>query len=293
MKPWIEQKKGLHRLSTTKKDKYKQNFEIIDKRWNCQLHQDLHAASHYLNLGLYYNNPNVEDDSEVIKGLMVCIHKLSLSEEEELKINTELPTYRGAQGLFGILMAKKMRPMLSPAEWWMQYGSSAPTLKKFAIKVLSLTCSSSRCERNWSVFEQLHSKKRNQLEWQKLNDLVYIKYNRALRRRYDMRDTIDPIILDDSTVQDPNDSLEGEEDAFVFEGDNLTWGVVAEAMGVDEEPYASRRTSRRKEGVESSSRSRGQQLIDEDEEENDVGPYKEVVEEEVDDEPVYEELDDL
>ncbi|CAH1439058.1 unnamed protein product [Lactuca virosa] len=108
-----------------------------------------------------------------------------------------------------------------------------------------------------------------------------------------MRDTIDPIILDDLNVQDLNDWLEGEEDALVFEGDNLTWDVVTEAMGVDEDPYATRRTSRRKEGAESSSRSRGPQLIDEDEEENDVGAYKEVVEEEVNDEPIYEELDDL
>ncbi|CAI9282376.1 unnamed protein product [Lactuca saligna] len=169
-----------------KEDKYKQFFEIIDKRWNCQLHQDLHAAGHELNQGLYYNNPSVEDDSEVITGLMECIHKLSLSEEDELKMYTELPTYR-----------------------------------------------------------------------------------------------------------DPNDWLEGEEDDLVFEGDNLTWDVVAEAMGVDEEPYTTRITSRRKEGAESSSRSRGAQMIDEDEEENDVGAYKEVVEEEVDDETIYEDLDDL
>ncbi|CAH1439057.1 unnamed protein product [Lactuca virosa] len=146
-----------------KEDKCKQNFEIIDKRWNCQVHQDLHAAGNYLNPGLYYNNPSVEDDSEVITGLMACIHKLSLSKEDELKIHTELPIYRGAQGIFGIPMAKRMRSMLSPAEWWMQDGSSAPTLKKFAIKVLSLTCSSSGCERNWRVFEQLHSKKETDL----------------------------------------------------------------------------------------------------------------------------------
>ncbi|KAI3724346.1 hypothetical protein L2E82_36118 [Cichorium intybus] len=45
-------------------------------------------------------------------------------------------------------------------QWRKQYGASALTLKKFAVKVLSLTCSSSGCERNWSVFEHLHSKKK-------------------------------------------------------------------------------------------------------------------------------------
>lgn len=35
------------------------------------------------------------------------------------------------------------------------YGSSSPSLQTFAIKVLSLTCSSSGCERNWSIFEHV------------------------------------------------------------------------------------------------------------------------------------------
>jgi len=30
-----------------------------------------------------------------------------------------------------------------------------PKLQRFAICVLSLTCSSSRCERNWSAFEMI------------------------------------------------------------------------------------------------------------------------------------------
>ncbi|XLR61325.1 hypothetical protein S83_011997 [Arachis hypogaea] len=45
-----------------------------------------------------------------------------------------------------------------PAEWWDFYGDSCPELKKFAIRVLSLTCSSSGCERNWSAFEMLKGK---------------------------------------------------------------------------------------------------------------------------------------
>lgn len=41
------------------------------------------------------------------------------------------------------------------AEWWSSYGSSAPNLKDFAVKVLSLTCSASGCERNWGVFQHV------------------------------------------------------------------------------------------------------------------------------------------
>ncbi|CAI0400474.1 unnamed protein product, partial [Linum tenue] len=58
-----------------------------------------------------------------------------------------------------------------------------PELQKFAIRVLSLTCSASGCERNWSVFERIHTKKRNCLLQKKMNDLVYVMYNSKLMRR--------------------------------------------------------------------------------------------------------------
>ncbi|KAM0011527.1 putative HAT dimerization domain, ribonuclease H-like superfamily, Profilin superfamily [Helianthus debilis subsp. tardiflorus] len=44
-------------------------------------------------------------------------------------------------------------------QWWESCGSSTPELQEFAIRVLSLTCSASSCERNWGVFHHLHSKK--------------------------------------------------------------------------------------------------------------------------------------
>lgn len=69
-------------------------------------------------------------------------------------------------------------------EWWRLFGSSAPNLQKLAIKVLSQTSSSSWCERNWNVFDRIHTKKRNRLEHQRLNDLVFVHYNLRLKHRY-------------------------------------------------------------------------------------------------------------
>jgi hypothetical protein len=48
--------------------------------------------------------------------------------------------------------------------WWKHYGGKLPELQKLAVRVLSQTCSSSGCERNWSVFENILSKKGNRLE---------------------------------------------------------------------------------------------------------------------------------
>ncbi|PKU67583.1 hypothetical protein MA16_Dca018886 [Dendrobium catenatum] len=64
------------------------------------------------------------------------------------------------------------------------FGSSAPNLQKLAVRILSQTSSSSGCERNWSVFEQIHTKRRNHLEHQRLNDLVFVRYNLNLRNRF-------------------------------------------------------------------------------------------------------------
>lgn len=43
------------------------------------------------------------------------------------------------------------------ADWWACYGASSPDLQSFAIRILSLTCSASGCERNWSVFSHVSS----------------------------------------------------------------------------------------------------------------------------------------
>ena len=104
---------------------------------------------------------------------------------------------------------------------------------------------------------QIHSKKRNRLAQQRLNDLVYVKYNRALKRRYDARDRIDPISLKD--IDDSNEwlmgKMEGEsdqEDELVFDDEYLTWGEVAKASGVEESAYSTRLSKGK--GVESSGR---------------------------------------
>lgn len=65
-------------------------------------------------------------------------------------------------------------------DWWESFGDEVPELRLFAMKVLSLICSASACERNWSTFNQVHTKKRNRLSTSKMNSLVYIMYNKKM-----------------------------------------------------------------------------------------------------------------
>ncbi|KAL6495778.1 hypothetical protein OROGR_030341 [Orobanche gracilis] len=134
--------------------------------------------------------------------------------------------------------------------------------------------------RNFRESSQLHSKKRNRLAQQKLNDLVFVKYNRALKRRYEIRDTINPILLNE--IDDSNEWLIGkmdgdneeEDDEFVFSReDGLTHKDVAKASGAGEPRYNSRSNVSRgsakvnKKGTNSSEQSSKRRLIDESEDE--------------------------
>ena len=69
------------------------------------------------------------------------------------------------------------------ATWWSTYGNGVPNLQRIAIKILSLTTSSSGCERNWSTFEGIRTKKRNRLDTTRLNNLVYVQFNARIMNK--------------------------------------------------------------------------------------------------------------
>ena len=104
----------------------------------------------------------------------------------------------------------------------------------------------------------IHSKKRNRLGHKRLHDLVYIKYNQQLAQRYNIRDEIDPILLNDidecnewlvGEVDDDNDNEEGGNDLVFHDDPTLNWATVYEASGIGEPVVYTRRqaTNKRKQ----------------------------------------------
>ncbi|GBG73257.1 hypothetical protein CBR_g12975 [Chara braunii] len=71
---------------------------------------------------------------------------------------------------------------VSMAQWWLTYGKRHPTLMKIVVKVLSMWTTASPCERNWSTFDLIHSKRRNLLSLENLKMLVFIHWNKKLLR---------------------------------------------------------------------------------------------------------------
>lgn len=113
---------------------------------------------------------------------------------------------------------------------------------------------------------QLHSKKRNRLAQNHLNDIVFIKYNRALRHQCNFQDINHRISLDE--INKSNEWL-------VEENDDLPWDDVA-VVGVAESVYQSRESTSKTANTASCSSASIDVEIDgnETEEEEDLDNYK-------------------
>ncbi|XP_035845160.1 uncharacterized protein LOC118491461 [Helianthus annuus] len=227
-----------------RKAEYKKAFAIIDKRWECQLHRPLHAAGFFLNSEMYYDNQEKASGGPIRRCLIGCIGRLVVDPHTQDIIRSQLDSYEEAIGVFGNPMAIRQRKTRSPADWWASYGRDTPELQKFAIQILSLTCCATGCERNWSVFQQLHTKRRNQLAQKQLDDLV---------------NTTDPILLQE--IDDSNEWVMGvmddeneETSEVVFDDDSgLTWRNVEKASGASEPIYATRSSTQQSKEKDPSS----------------------------------------
>ena len=109
--------------------------------------------------------------------------------------------------------------------WWHMFGANTPNPQNIAIRILSQPCSSSGCERNWSMFEHIHSKKRNRLTVERMNDLVYVHYNLRLRYRKLFDHDKTPINLEEV---DPQSEWITEAIDAVFSDEDLDWVDQAE-----------------------------------------------------------------
>ncbi|XP_059067032.1 uncharacterized protein LOC131051268 [Cryptomeria japonica] len=125
----------------------------------------IHAAGYFLNPRFRFGGSYSDSNGEVMEGLSTCIERMVPNVEERDLIVSELQNYQGGRGkLFSSELARRGRTTQTPDAWWQNWGGNTPHLKQFALRVLCQPCSSSNCERNWSLFEAIHTKKRSKLE---------------------------------------------------------------------------------------------------------------------------------
>ena len=62
-------KSTIVRIFNGDEKKYKEIFNVIDKRWEIQLHWPLHATGYFLNSKFFYDKPKIEHDVEIMSDL--------------------------------------------------------------------------------------------------------------------------------------------------------------------------------------------------------------------------------
>ncbi|KAM0046289.1 putative ribonuclease H-like superfamily [Helianthus debilis subsp. tardiflorus] len=190
---------------------------------------NVRAAGCYLNPAIFHadTSKDLRKNPDIAAGLYVAIDRLVPNLEDNNKVRQDLNLYIDLVGHVGSPAATRARTKVAP----------------FKLVALHLPC-----ERNWSTFDNLHSKKRNCLLQQKLNDLVFIQYNTRLQRRFNSLKTnksLDPILLRD--VEKNDDWViptEIEHQDFVDGSYGLLWSVAQEAMGGNEDVGPSTRSKR-------------------------------------------------
>ncbi|XP_059632033.1 uncharacterized protein LOC132274713 [Cornus florida] len=175
--------------------KYGHFWSVIDNHWNSLFHHPLYLAAYFLNPSYRYR-PDFVVHPDVVRGLNSCIVRLEPDNARRISASMQISEFGSAKADFGTDLAISTRTELNPAAWWQQHGINCLELQRIAVRILSQTCSSFGCEHSWSIYDQIHSQRRNRLAQKRLNDFIYVHYNLRLRERQIRKRSNDSISID-------------------------------------------------------------------------------------------------
>jgi hypothetical protein len=158
----------------------------VEKLWE-MLNIPLHALAYVLTPKYYHVSwlssptPSVgskkkpHPDPEVQVGYTKALEKL-VPDEECDNIRRQLSQYILSNGVFGTNLAIRDRGNLNSLEWWNMHGGATPQLQRLATRVLSQVANTSFAKRCRSTYSFIHSVKRNRLNVNRAESLVYVHY---------------------------------------------------------------------------------------------------------------------
>lgn len=210
----MKAKKEIKEVYGNVESRYKDVINIVEKKMKDRLDSPLHLAAYLLNPYYSYADTNIFDDGTITEGFISCVETFYYGDDDKQDqvVNFELKRFQNREGSFAKKLARSCQNFdYNVASWWRLYGTEAPALQRMAVRILSLTSSSSVCERNWSTFENIHTKKRNRLTTERLNSLVFIQFNSRMMAKKQMikeKKIIDVLLSAETT----------EAQGFLFEG---------------------------------------------------------------------------
>ncbi|GBG87237.1 hypothetical protein CBR_g45296 [Chara braunii] len=120
-----------------------------------------------------------ESDAEIVDRFWTWLYSWC-KEAAYREVDAEVCSWIEGTGRHTTENARTQAHTMQPARWWRKWCSDMPILQKQAVRLLGQGSSSSSCERNWSLFEWIHSRLRNNLGAVKLSTLVFNRWNQHL-----------------------------------------------------------------------------------------------------------------
>ncbi|CAI6005056.1 unnamed protein product [Closterium sp. NIES-65] len=171
---------------------------IVQKRWDHSMACAMHVVGRILNPvnqeeGIFRTDLECTRVFKAFVARHYAGRTVTRKESEELRashvIQDGLAAFNTLQGSFGLPDAISGRELVKAGkktvvQWWTWHGTEHPELTTLACRVLSQPVSASACERNWAVWESIHTAKRNRLGSEKCRDLVYVAYNWNIVRNW-------------------------------------------------------------------------------------------------------------
>ncbi|XP_077219745.1 uncharacterized protein LOC143853935 [Tasmannia lanceolata] len=174
---------------------YKKIHNLVVERWD-KMNIPLHCLAYVL-VPKYYTNSwpskhapggvkrtKPHFDTEVQKGYLKALDRMIPGPSEVALIRQQISDFDSNKGVFAQPQSVSDRETMPILSWWHLYGGLAPELYSLAIKVLSQSVNTSCAERCWSTYSYIHSVKRNRLNADRAEKLVFVHYNQRLLSRF-------------------------------------------------------------------------------------------------------------
>jgi hypothetical protein len=133
------------------------------------LHTDLHSAGFALHPEYRTFRQHENTVMSGFHAMSERVHRHNL--QAHVKAIQQHSDYRAGHGLFSRPVAEAAAKDMPAYRWWMAFSEDVPELQKVAVRVLSQVLSASFCERNWSTFDFIQTKKRNRLKCKKVSEI--------------------------------------------------------------------------------------------------------------------------
>ena len=159
-------------------DKMQEIKDLCIDRWDI-MHAPLHAVAYMLHP--VWKGKGQDSDSKVHDGWMTFLEKYTKGDLDlQGNLIDEYDKFKVEGGTFARPIAKEEKRLQEGVKWWETFGACTPKLQALALRVLSQGSCASPCERNWSTFSLIHTKRRNRLLPSHTEKLVYIHTNLRL-----------------------------------------------------------------------------------------------------------------